>query len=121
MRKEFPRKVKFAALKRCTNAKGIPCCEGECGGLPLSAGNIFFDHDQADGLGGEPTLVNCKVLCKLCHDKKTFTHDNPIMQKADRVRKKTFGVATRKGKPIPGSRASGWKRKMDGTIVKRGR
>lgn len=83
------------------------------------AGNICFDHDHADGLGGEPNLANCRVLCiKVCHRKKTVESDNPVMQKADRVLKKTFGIAKSR-RPMPGSRASEWKRKMDGTIVKR--
>lgn len=117
-RKEFSRRVKAMAFKRCCDEKGIPHCEG-CG-IVLTAGNIHYDHDQADGLGGEPTLENCKVLCiKICHRKKTVEHDNPIMQKADRVLKKTYGIATRKGRAFPGSRASGWKRRMDGSVVKR--
>jgi hypothetical protein len=41
------------------------------------------------------------------------------MQKADRVLKKTYGIATRRGRPIMGSRASGFKKKFDGTIVRR--
>lgn len=109
----------MAAFKRCCDEKGIPHCEG-CG-IILTAGNIHYDHDVADGLGGEPTLENCKVLCiKICHKKKTHEEDNPRMQKADRVLKKTYGIAKAK-KPFPGSRGSGFKRRMDGTVVKRER
>jgi 5-methylcytosine-specific restriction protein A len=46
----------------------------------------------ADGLGGEPTLENCKVHCKTCADEKTHTEDNPRMRKADRTVKKRFGL-----------------------------
>ena len=116
MRKEFPRRVKALAFKRCCNAAGLPFCEG-CG-APLSAGNINFDHDVADGLGGEPTLDNCKVICRTCHSTKTQTQDNPIMQKADRVKKKTYGIAKSK-QQMPGGRGTKWKKKMDGTVVKR--
>lgn len=38
--------------------------------------------------------------------------------KGRRVSEKHYG-AKRSKRPMPGSRASGWKRKMDGTIVKR--
>jgi 5-methylcytosine-specific restriction enzyme A len=105
VRKEFGAKVKAAALKRCMDEKGIPHCEG-CG-IELTAGNIAYDHDTPDGLGGEPTLENCKVLCvKICHKAKTFKQDNPRMQKADRQRKKSFKVKGPK-RTIPGRRFNG--------------
>ncbi len=117
MREEFPRRVKALAFKRCCDEAGIPHCEG-CG-IVLVAGNVHYDHDMADGLGGEPTLANCKVLCiKTCHKEKTIYQDNPIMQKADRVLKKTYGVAKSRN-PMPGSRDSKWKKKMNGMIVRR--
>ena len=40
-------------------------------------------------------------------------------EKADRVFKAKHGLKQRKGPPMPGSKASGWKRKMDGTLVRR--
>jgi 5-methylcytosine-specific restriction protein A len=117
MRKEFSRRVKALAFKRCCDEKGLPHCEG-CG-VRLSAGNIHYDHDLADGLGGEPILENCRVLCiKICHAKKTKEHDNPIMQKADRVLKKTYGIDKSRN-PMPGSRNSSWKKMMNGKVVRR--
>jgi 5-methylcytosine-specific restriction enzyme A len=117
LRKEFSRKVKFQAFKRCL-IDGKPHCE-KCGVL-LRAGDLHYDHIIPDGLGGEPTLENCQVICiKLCHNKKTHQEDNPVMQKADRVLKKTFSIATRKGRPIPGSKASGFKKKFDGSVIRR--
>lgn len=101
MRREFSKTVKAAALKRCCDKNGIPHCE-ECG-IILTAGNIEFDHDKPDGLGGEPSLENCKVLCRNCHGDKTHGEDRPRMQKADRVKKKNFGV---KGP----SKFRGWRR-----------
>jgi len=117
MRKEFSRRVKGLAFKRCCDENGAPHCEG-CG-IPLSAGNIHYDHDIADGLGGGNDLANCRVLCiKICHKTKTQTQDNPIMQKADRVLKKTYGIAKSRN-PMPGSRNSPWKRMMNGKIIRR--
>jgi hypothetical protein len=55
MRREFPARVKKAALKRA-NGK----CEG-CQ-LPLKERQFHFDHTHADGLGGKPILENCQVL-----------------------------------------------------------
>ena len=117
MRKEFSRRVKALAFKRCCDEKGVPHCQG-CG-VVLVAGNVAFDHDQADGLGGDNSLENCKVLCiKTCHAKKTLTQDNPIMQKADRVFKKTFSIAKSRN-TMPGSRNSPWKKTMTGKIIRR--
>lgn len=79
-RREFPAKVRKAAEKRCAGK-----CE-TCG-VKLPVGGYHFDHDVADGLGGEPTLENCKVLCLPCHKVKTIEHDNPRMRKADRQHK----------------------------------
>jgi 5-methylcytosine-specific restriction protein A len=90
MRQEFPARVKALALKRCMDDEGIPRCE-KCD-APLKAANTNYDHDTPDGLGGAPVLENCKVLCKTCHLEKTHGSDNPRMQKADRVRKKHFGI-----------------------------
>jgi hypothetical protein len=88
-RQEFPQSVRKAAFIRCCK-DGIPRCEG-CG-VMLRAGNIIYEHVQPDGLGGEPTLENCKVHCRNCADVKTFTEDNPRMAKADAVLKKTYGL-----------------------------
>lgn len=88
MRREFPSKVKLAAYERCQK-DGKPHCE-ECGlrivGLPE------YDHVRADGLGGEPTLQNCAVLCGKCHRHKTHVEDRPIMQKADNQKKAAANV-----------------------------
>jgi hypothetical protein len=117
MRREFPAKVKAAALKRCMDAKGIPHCEG-CG-IELTAGNTAYDHDKADGLGGEPSLDNCKVLCiRICHKRKTFGQDNPRMQKADRQRKSSFGIKA-KARSLPGGRNSPFKIKIGGGVERR--
>lgn len=87
-RTEFPLSVRKKAFTRCCK-EGIPYCEG-CGNQ--LRGTPIYEHDQPDGLGGEPILENCKVHCKICADVKTFTEDNPRMAKADRVLKKHFGL-----------------------------
>ncbi len=116
MRREFGAKIKAAALKRCRDEKGVYRCEG-CGSELLAA-QTNYDHDTPDGLGGEPALSNCRVLCKGCHSAKTHSHDNPIMQKADAVRKKHYGITPRKrswgyGKGDP------LKKKIGGEVVER--
>lgn len=65
-RKEFPKSVKVAAVKRATR-DGVTYCEGCC--LPMR--KWHYDHDNPDGLTGQPTLDNCKLLCIPCHGVKT--------------------------------------------------
>lgn len=92
-RTEFPQSVRKKAFARCCQQgtmPGIPQCES-CGNV-LRAGGVIYEHDQPDGLGGEPTLENCKVHCRVCADKKTTEEDIPRMAKADAVLKKSFGL-----------------------------
>lgn len=89
-RREFPQSVRKAALKRATRNSKVFCetCGNECN----ERNGIIFEHVIPDGLGGEPTLENCKVHCKTCADKKTHTEDNPRMRDADRGIKKRYGL-----------------------------
>lgn len=97
-RQEFPQPVRKKAFARAClqapegveNIPGVPQCEN-CGAV-LRAGGVIYEHDQADGLGGEPTIENCKVHCTVCADVKTHTEDNPRMRKADAVLKSTYGL-----------------------------
>jgi hypothetical protein len=107
-RTEFPQAVRKKAFARCCqqctvegvdNIPGVPQCEG-CGIQISPRTGIIYEHDQADGLGGEPTLENCKVHCFNCADFKTRIEDNPRMRKADRVLKKTYGLQPTKRQPI---------------------
>lgn len=85
--------------------------------MPLDRG-VEFDHATADGLGGEATLENCVCVCKPCHAFKSARHDTPAVAKMKRQRDKHLGLR-KSSRPMPGSRASKWKNKMDGTIEKR--
>lgn len=111
MRREFPARVRVAAYERC---KGL--CE-VCG-APLSVGKFAYDHIVPDGLGGEPTLDNCMVTCAACHGSKTASRDVPQIAKAKRQRVNYIGKPPSKN-PLPGSRNSRWKRKLDGTVIER--
>jgi hypothetical protein len=99
-RREFSQSVRKAAFIRCCKngtRPGIPQCEN-CGN-DLVAGNIEYEHLDPDGLGGEPTLENCGVWCRVpCSSAKTHRHDNPRMAKADAVLKLTYGLKPSKKK-----------------------
>lgn len=115
-RREFPQSVRKLAFKRCCR-NGKPYCES-CG-IELVPGNICYEHLQPDGLQGEPTLDNCGVWClSSCSNTKTHTQDNPRMAKADRVLKAAFGLQAKK-RPMPGSKASGLRRRMNGQVERR--
>jgi hypothetical protein len=114
-RTEFPQAIRKAAFARACKPDGIPKCEEPGCGKVIRAGHLIFEHVQPDGLGGEPTMANIAVYCDVCADRKTFAEDNPRMQKADRVLKATFGLK-RKKRPMPGSKASGIRKRMNGTV-----
>lgn len=109
-RRNFTRQVKLAAWERCG---GI--CEG-CRQKILDVAQ--YDHLIADALDGEPTLANCQVLCAGCHRRKTSKIDVPAIAKGKRLEAKRSGLK-RKGRPLPGTKASGWKHKLTGEWLKR--
>lgn len=84
MRRDFPRKIKSAALKRA-NGK----CEKCSAVLKPREGEV--DHILPDILGGEPVLANAQVLCRVCHAEKT-AGDIRRTRKADRQRDKANGA-----------------------------
>lgn len=110
-RHEFPAKVKAAAFQRANGN-----CEG-CG-AKLYPGKYRYDHDLPDWLGGEPTLENCRVKCDGCDKPKTAA-DQTRIAKTKRQHLNHIGAKSRKGRPLPGSRASGLSKRMDGRVVRR--
>lgn len=107
-RREFPKKVKLATWQRSGG-----CCE-DCG-IKIVVGNgPEYDHVIEAYLGGEPTLENCIVLCIPCHKAKT-TERRPEIDKTRRTFEKQANLR-RARQPMPGSRRSKFKRKMDGTV-----
>lgn len=83
-RREFTRKIKQAAINRaaghCDKCKAV---------LKSREGEV--DHILPDILGGEPTLANAQVLCRVCHAEKT-ADDIRRTRKADRSRDKASGA-----------------------------
>lgn len=119
-RREFSKEVKREALTR----SGLRCeadgplyglSEGQRCCIPLSAG-VEFDHRISDALGGEPTLENCVAACPTCHAFKTATNDTPKAAKVKRQSDKDKGIKASPSRPLPGSRASGLRRRMNGTV-----
>jgi len=110
MRREFSKQVKRDAFLRADGQ-----CEG-CG-AKLTFGKYHYDHIIPDGLGGEPTLENCGVLCTPCHKVKTTTKDVPAIAKTKRIQDRQKGI--KNPSKFACSRDSKWKKRIDGTVVLR--
>lgn len=72
-----------------------------------------FDHVVPLVIGGRHAESNLSLLCHECHAKKTKL-DVKLKAKVARVRKRELGIKKPKGRPMPGTRASGWKHKIGG-------
>lgn len=94
-RQEFPRAVKVAAIKRAT-VNGQVYCEA-CG--CMTKGKFEIDHVRPDGLLGEPTIENARILCVACHKEKTKS-DVRSIAKAKRVEARNLGIR-KSGKGFP--------------------
>lgn len=111
MRQEFTKRTKLDAFARSGGK-----CEG-CG-AKLATGRIEYHHDKECTYGGTRELVNCVVLCRGCHDAITRRRIRDIA-KSNRVRARHLGIKQESSRPIPGSKASGWKHKLNGEWVRR--
>lgn len=72
-----------------------------------------FDHIKALINGGENREGNLQLLCVPCHKVKTRA-DVGEKRIDNRVRASHLGIKKTKGRPMPGSRASGIKMKIGG-------
>jgi 5-methylcytosine-specific restriction enzyme A len=78
-----------------------------------------FDHVTPLILGGQNRESNIQLLCHECHGAKTKL-DVKLKAKVARVHTKlSLGIRANKGRPMPGSRASGLRKRMDGTVERR--
>ena len=78
-----------------------------------------FDHAIPLILGGKNRESNIQLLCHECHGAKTKL-DVKLKAKVSRVRTKlSLGIKIPKGRPMPGSKASGLRKRMDGTVERR--
>lgn len=104
-----------AAKARILLQHGSRCAS--CGIKFFGGDSVEFDHIKPLCLGGENRESNLQPLHRACHKVKT-KQDVASHAKARRLHQKHLGIA-RKGKPIPGSKASGWKKKLNGEVERR--
>jgi len=95
------------------------CCI--CGKKITARHKWIDEHLIPLGLGGTNDPSNRGPAHDFCADAKTHGKDGDLARiaKAKRVKMRHLGIRRRKGPPIPGSKDSPWKRKLDGTLVRR--
>jgi 5-methylcytosine-specific restriction protein A len=74
-----------------------------------------FDHVTALINGGENRESNLQVLCGGCHSVKTKA-DVREKSAVAKKRKKLLGIKRQTGRPLPGTRASGIRKRMNGRV-----
>lgn len=111
---------RLSRLQRATifeDAQGLCCiCH-----LSIHAGRgerWIVEHVKPLWLGGEDEFTNMLPAHERCAIAKTVS-EAPVKAKTDRQRASHLGIKRRQSRPMIGSRASGWKRKMSGELVRR--
>src|SRR5512139_842885 len=75
-----------------------------------------YDHIRALANGGENRESNLQLLCSECHTEKTRAD---VAEKSVIYQKRAKRLKLKRGRAMPGSKASGWKHRMDGTWERR--
>lgn len=124
-RTEFSAKVKLDIFRRAGGPDKTRC---ECCGAIVVGRNFEIDHKVAEwiladieaGYRGVLTAEDGWLLGTKCgcHKKKT-AREAGERAKGKRIVAVAAKAKRRKGKPMPGSRDSKWKRTMDGRTVLR--
>lgn len=89
-----------------------PCCTRK-----LIAGKVVDEHITPLWAGGSNDLSNRALYCDYCAGKKTGKEATE-RGKSRRARDKAIG-AKKSRNPLPGSKASGWRHRIDGTWERR--
>lgn len=109
---EIPKRVKLRVWLR----EGGKCW---LTGRYIQVGDAYdFDHKVALCNGGEHRESNLAPALRDAHRKKTAA-DVKLRAKCDRIRARHVGITSKSRNPMPGSRASNFKRRFDGSVVRR--
>ncbi len=123
-RAEFTVKTKLLAWARA-GGPGDPRCECGCRQPISDSDPAEYHHVEEAESGDTPerrkflrSLENCLCVRRSCHAWITRTETIPKITKS---RSQRAGKANAKApkRPMPGSRASKWKKRVDGTVVLR--
>jgi len=75
-------------------------------------------HEIPLEAGGLDDASNWLVAHRTCHRQHTAKVDAPLIAKVKRIHQRHIG-AKKSRSPLPGGKNSKWKRRMDGTVVRR--
>jgi 5-methylcytosine-specific restriction enzyme A len=88
-----------------------------CGGKIDGAREAWeLEHLVAHALNGDDSDENLRPAHVACHKAKT-KEDVARIAKAKRVHAKHIGAKPRSKNPLPGSKGSGMRKRMDGSVV----
>jgi hypothetical protein len=122
-RKEFTKETKREALRRSRDAcEAIGPWYGLRPGQRCYSGlayGVQFDHIDLGANSKVNSLENCAAVCVKCHAFKTRNHDIPKAAKTVRQQDKARGTKKPQRRPMPGSKASGLEKRMDGSVERR--
>lgn len=111
-----------AAIPKRVRLRVFERHDGIChlSGRKIMPGDAWdLDHITALINGGEHRESNLAPALRDKHREKTAA-DVAEKARTARIRAKHLGIKPKSSRPMPGSRASKWKRKMDGSVVLRG-
>jgi len=116
-RKSYTTKQRVEIFER---ASGI-CCE--CG-MKIHVNEIWHvGHIKTRALGSSTEdlngIQNLAPAHAKCNLDRANNEEKPAIAKAERIWAKHIGATVKRGPAIPGSKRSGWRKKMDGTVVRR--
>ena len=107
-----PKRVRLRVWERC---------KGRCSlcGRVIRAGETWtLEHLLAIINGGENREANLGLTCENCLPGKNAA-DVATKSKTAQVKAKHLGIHKPKGRPMPGTKASGWKHKLSGQWERR--
>lgn len=76
-----------------------------------------LNHVVPLALGGDDDRNNLEALCRACHRDLTAREHAGQIAKAKRSDQRMAGIRRQTRNPLPGSRGSGIRKRMDGTVV----
>jgi 5-methylcytosine-specific restriction endonuclease McrA len=76
-------------------------------------------HEIPLECGGADDASNWLVAHRKCHRVHTARVDMPKIAKVKRIRQRHLGANLKSKSPLPAGRSSKWKKKLDGTVVRR--
>lgn len=90
-----------------------------CGAKILAGDAWDVSHAIPLELGGADDETNWDIAHRKCHRRHTAKQDIPAIARAKRREARHLGAKAPSRRPIPGSRNTKFRKRMDGTVVMR--